>query len=81
MDLQSAYDNVRLNGLLFKMIKDVELDGNAIAWVKDYMTGRLNRVVYNGYVTEWRNGLENLLQGSTLSTILFIADFPSFFTS
>ena len=38
----------------------------------EYLSNRETIVVYNGVKTQWRKSLDNLPQGSTLSTILFI---------
>ena len=71
-DLGWAYDSVWKNGLLNKLIKKYGYDGNLIAWLMEYLSNRMTRVVYNGIKTPWRKSLDNLPQGSTLSTILFV---------
>ena len=71
LDLQSAYDSVWVDGLLYRMINDYNYDGNIIAWYIEYLKGRKTRVKYKNWVTNWKDGLENLLQGQTDSTILF----------
>ena len=67
-----AYDSIWKNGLIYKLIKKYDYNGNLIAWLMEYLTNRETRVVYNGIKTPWRKSLDNLPQGSTLSTILFI---------
>ena len=71
-DLGWAYDSVWKNGLIYKLIKKYKYNGNLIAWLMEYLSNRMTRVVYNGVKTPWRKSLDNLPQGSTLSTILFV---------
>ena len=71
-DLGWAYDSVWKNGLIYKLINKYGYNGNLIAWLMEYLSNRMTRVVYNGIKTKWRKSLDNLPQGSTLSTILFV---------
>ena len=71
-DLGWAYDSVWKNGLIHKLINKYGYNGNLIAWLMEYLSDRLTRVVYNGVKTPWRKSLDNLPQGSTLSKILFV---------
>ena len=71
-DLGLAYDSVWKNGLINELIEKYDYNGNLIAWLLEYLSNRMTRVVYNGFKTPWRKSLDNLPQGSTLSTILFI---------
>ena len=71
-DLSWAYDSVWKNGLINKLISKYNYNGNSIAWLMEYLSNRMTRVVYNPSKTQWIKSLDNLSQGSTLSTILFI---------
>ena len=77
MDLQSAYDTVWREGLLYKCI-GYGMDGNFICFMKSYFSDRYNRVTYSEYSTEWKKSEVGLPQGGPLMPILwtlFINDF------
>ena len=71
-DLDSAYDSVWVNGMLYRMNTDYGYEGNIIAWYIEFLNGRKTRVKYNGILTKWKLTKANLPQGSTDSTILFV---------
>ena len=71
-DLNSAYDSVWVNGMLYRMNTDYGYEGNIIAWYIEFLNGRKTRVKYNGVLTKWKLTRANLPQGSTDSTILFV---------
>ena len=54
MDLQSAYDTVWRNGLLYKLKNTYNMDGNFVNFMKSYFSERWNRVTYCNYSTEWK---------------------------
>ena len=72
LDLGSAYDSVKKNSLLYKLIHEYGFDGNIIAWMDQQCTARNTRVKLNGVVTEWRPGRDNLPQGMPDSIGFFI---------
>ena len=53
MDIKSAYDSIWIDGFIYKLINFNNMDGNIIAWYMDYLNKRYNRVIYNGYKTDW----------------------------
>ena len=69
MDLDSAYDSVWLNGLIFRMMYDYGYDGNIIAWTIESMKGRQTRLKYSGIITQWLISRQNLPQGGSESPI------------
>ena len=71
-DLKSAYDSVWIDGLLFKMVNEYNIDGNMIAYIYSQSTNRKTRVTYNDVNTTWKHGQDNLPQGMPDSIALFI---------
>ena len=47
LDVSKAFDKVWHKGLLFKLRK-MGIHGNLLNWLKDYMSGRHQKVVLNG---------------------------------
>ena len=71
-DLKSAYDSVWIDGLLFKMVNEYNMDGNIVAYIHSQSTNRKTRVTCNGVNTSWKHGQDNLPQGMPDSIALFI---------
>ena len=69
--MQSAYDTVWRNGLLYKFKEKYNMDGNFINFLKSYFSDRWNRVTYCNYSTEWRESTLDLPQGGPLMPILW----------
>ena len=58
-------------GILFKL-KCVEIDGNLLNWLIDYLSNRKQRVVINGKFSTWKCIQAGVPQGSVLGPLLFL---------
>ena len=71
LDLQSAYDTVWRNGLLWKLKTKYNMDGNFINFMLSYFSERWNRVTYCNYSTEWMESTLGLPQGGPLMPMMW----------
>ena len=69
-DISKAFDRVWHKGLVHKL-RGIGCSVNVLAWVSSYLSGRKQRVVFNGKFSEWVEVLARVPQGSILGPLLF----------
>ena len=71
LDFQKAFDKVPHSRLLMKLAAH-GINGNVLKWIEGWLCGRKQRVALNGQVSEWKDILSGVPQGSVLGPILFV---------
>lgn len=71
LDFRSAFDLVNFDVLLHK-IGCHGIGGKVYGWIKSWITNREQRVILNGYESTWTSVLSSVVQGSVLSSTLFL---------
>ena len=79
LDISKAYDSVWISGLLAKLSR-LQIHGRCLKWIKGFLCNRSFCVRIGNYMSEFRDLVAGVPQGSILSPRLFngmISDFPN----
>ena len=71
LDMSKAFDKVWHDGLLFKL-QQKGIEGDLLKLFKSYLSNRKQRVVINGFESEWGLIEAGVPQGSVLGPLLFL---------
>ena len=71
LDILKAFDKIWHTGLIYKLHK-IGVRGKLLKLFKSYLTGRFQRVVLNGFLSECLEIMSGVPQGSILGPLLFL---------
>ena len=83
LDFEKAFDSVPHDPLLLKLER-FGINGSLLSCLSNFLLGRFQRVVIEGYQSDWAPVKSGVPQGSTLVpllSILYVNDIPEFLSS
>ena len=70
LDLSIAFDKVCHDGLIYKL-KSLGISGNLLKLIQNYLDNRLQRILLNGQISEWKPVKSRCSPGFNSWTSLF----------
>ena len=70
LDFKKAFDKVRHQRLLIKL-EAAGIKGELKDFIENWLKGRMQRVVVEGEMSDWKEIISSVLQGSVLGSMLF----------
>jgi hypothetical protein len=71
LDLKKAFDTVQ-HDILLRKLERYGINGTNLSWFRSYLSNRLQGVDINGSLSDLKEIIMSVLQGSSLGPILFL---------